>query len=223
LLQAQPLSLARSAAECQERPPRNRLSRQFSGSGFRESDRLRHDRTADTGRWEVAGRKLRQEGSKLGAVAPHHAPDGPERGAARRSPWQGRGSAVSRCIPLRHGLSLPWTHNQGPPCPWTLATRTPVGCAPGPCRSGLAFMGAIAALTRPLATVAVIPRNPQRQAFAPDTTSRNPARFLRPVPTVRRSDARQRPVPLHRQSESLALRHLPGGQGLHPLPAPSPP
>ena len=31
-------------------------------------------------------------------------------------------------------------------------------------------------------------------------TTRNPARFLRPCPTVRRLDARQRCVPLHRQS-----------------------
>ena len=44
------------------------------------------------------------------------------------------------------------------------------------------------------------PRYPPRQAFAPDTTTRNPARFLRPLPTVRRLDARQRHVPLHRHS-----------------------
>ena len=37
------------------------------------------------------------------------------------------------------------------------------------------------------------------QAFAPDTTTRHPARFLRPCPTLRGLDARQRPVPLHRQ------------------------
>ena len=42
------------------------------------------------------------------------------------------------------------------------------------------------------------------QAFTPDTTTRNPARFLRPFPTVRRLDARQRRVPLHRHSEGLA-------------------
>ena len=49
---------------------------------------------------------------------------------------------------------------------------------------------------------------PEQGRFAPPCTptTRNPARFLRPSPTLRGLDARQRPVPLHRQSGSLAPR-----------------
>ena len=50
---------------------------------------------------------------------------------------------------------------------------------------------------------------PSRGAFAPPVhpTTRNPARFLRPSPTLRGLDARQRCVPLHRQSGFRARHH----------------
>ena len=93
---------------------------------------------------------------KLGAVAPRHA----------AAPLRlGKGDAsLSRCIPLEQGAfrGPHAPHDEEPgPVPATFPNRAPVGCA---------------ATAFPVASKikgALLPRYPQRQAFAPDTTTKS--------------------------------------------------
>jgi hypothetical protein len=93
-------------------------------------------------------------------------------GVPRRAAWLCRaahlgkgGASPARCIPPEQGAF------RGPRAPRR----------PAPFRAG------------PEIRRALLPRYPQRQAFAPDTTTRNPARFLDLRPTLRGLDARSGP------------------------------
>ena len=107
--------------------------------------------------------------------------------------WQGRRFARPLHPTRAGGFRAPCTHDEERSGPSTLTNRAPVGCA---------------ATASPVASTfgAALPSTPaQRQAFVPRHHDENPARFLTTCPTVRRLDARQRRVPLHRHSGISAL------------------
>ncbi len=154
-------------------------------------------------------------GSKLGAVIPRHAPPGPEKGAARRSPWQGRGPASPVASLTRQGaFAPPAPTTKGRPCP--LVASRGAFLPPRP-QTNPARIGCAATACPVASTIGEpCPPIPPRQAFAPDTTTSGcPA--PRPRPTLRGLDARQRPVPLHRHSGPC-----PEAPRRSPAPAPGP-